>query len=257
VAVAPGAVYTSTNSGSIWIPRNLPKLSWTTVASSADGSRLAVAASADGSVGGIYTSVDSGNTWIANSFPADTTTSFDPTIAASADGSRLAVAVLDVGIYISTNFGTNWSETRAGNTWWEGVGLSADGRIITAITVIAFYISTNLGATWTPVTSLEGGDYYQFASSADGNVLIGANWFVDSIDVIRLSPTPVLRIAPFSNSAVLSWILPSVSVVLQQSTDLNTTNWTDVGSPLTLTNLQYQTTVSTATNQMFFRLAPQ
>jgi hypothetical protein len=257
VAVGPGAVYTSTNSGSTWIPRNLPSLSWSSVSSSADGSKLAIAASSTEVGGGIYTSVDSGNTWISNSFPADTTTSFDPTIAASADGSRLAVAALDVGIYVSTNFGTNWSETSAEATWWEGVGLSADGGRITAITVIAFYLSTNLGATWTPVTSLEGGDYYQFASSADGDLLIGANWFDDSIDVFRLSPTPVLRIAPSSNSAVLSWILPSVSLFLQQSTDLNTTNWTDVGSPVTLTNLQYQTIVSMTTNQMFFRLAPQ
>jgi hypothetical protein len=51
LTAAGTAVYTSTDSGTTWVSNSLPALSWTAVASSADGQRLFAAAKGDG----IYT----------------------------------------------------------------------------------------------------------------------------------------------------------------------------------------------------------
>jgi len=49
---AGGPIYTSTNSGASWVSNNAPSQSWYSVASSADGCKLAAVAI----FGGIYTS---------------------------------------------------------------------------------------------------------------------------------------------------------------------------------------------------------
>jgi hypothetical protein len=53
--------------------------------------------------------------------------------------------------------------------------------------------------------------------------------------------------------------VPSADFVLQQNSDLTTTNWTDVVIPpaLNLTNLQYQLTVPLTGSQQYYRLAAQ
>lgn len=99
----------STNSGATWSTRNVVWAlpvgffgHWSAVASSADGTRLVVAANffivlpgSDPSPGSIYTSTDSGATW--NSGPSGDWSS----VASSADGNRLVAAANGGGIYIS------------------------------------------------------------------------------------------------------------------------------------------------------------
>jgi len=88
----------STDGGATWISTNVPNApasSWYSVASSADGKRLALVSHQP--VGCIYSSTDAGATWISNNVPA----SLWETVAVSADGSRMVAAASGDGIYIA------------------------------------------------------------------------------------------------------------------------------------------------------------
>src|SRR5205814_872554 len=67
-----GPIYISTNSGANWMPSSAPTTNWTSVASSADGTKLVAAAGGlDGPAGAIYLSADGGRNWTASSAPVD------------------------------------------------------------------------------------------------------------------------------------------------------------------------------------------
>jgi len=94
-----GHIYTSTNFGVSWTPRDSQRL-WSSVASSADGKRL-IAADLDGF---IYTSTDSGASWT----PRFTNLNWRA-VASSADGTKLVAATAVQEIYTSgptTSLGT-------------------------------------------------------------------------------------------------------------------------------------------------------
>ena len=63
-----------------------------------------------------------------------------------------------------------------------------------------------------------------------------------------------MNILPMSSSVVLSWLIPSTNLVLQQSSDL--VSWADVTNPpvLNLTNLQNQVTLPLSGGSGFYRL---
>jgi photosystem II stability/assembly factor-like uncharacterized protein len=89
LATAPygGNIYTSADSGMTWIEQtNSPNLLWSSIASSADGTKLAAVSGAAGGAGLIYTSSDSGFIWASNNVPEQPWRK----IASSADGSQLA-----------------------------------------------------------------------------------------------------------------------------------------------------------------------
>jgi hypothetical protein len=92
--VSGGFIYTSGDSGSTWVPDNVPAANWTSIASSADGSKLAAVANA----GGIYLSSNGGATWTQTN---PTNGAVWSCIASSADGSKLAATILGGGIYHS------------------------------------------------------------------------------------------------------------------------------------------------------------
>ncbi len=77
--VQSGQIYTSTDSGLTWTPRDAAR-SWQAVASSADGTKLVAVTQS----GQIYTSADSGVTWT----PRDAVRMWW-SVASSADGSAL------------------------------------------------------------------------------------------------------------------------------------------------------------------------
>jgi hypothetical protein len=90
-------VYTSPDSGATWTSNSLPAGQWTSIASSADGSKLVAAACSsninygDGN-GSIYISTNSGTTWTLNA-----TGQRWGFVASSADGSKL-VALIGGGV---------------------------------------------------------------------------------------------------------------------------------------------------------------
>ncbi len=189
--------------GSVWTARENNQ-TWLSVASSADGRKLAavgpgaysvytstdsgttwtqresigsawysIASSADGSklvaVGSyIYTSTDSGVTWathvISQSWSA---------VASSSDGSKLVAVVHGGYIYTSTDSGVTWTN-RGSTQSWVSVASSADGSKLVAVTDNNGYIytSTDSGVTWTNRGSITG--LKAVASSADGSKLVTA-----------------------------------------------------------------------------------
>ncbi|MEI7807945.1 MAG: sialidase family protein [Verrucomicrobiota bacterium] len=128
-----GFIYTSTDSGATWTQSGAPNKYWSSVASSADGTKLVAAAMDDSAnAGWIYTSTNSGFTWTQTSAP---TNSYWVSVASSADGSKLAAvnfpAYTFIGgnlvftalglVYISTNSGATWVSNNVPNNTWPVV----------------------------------------------------------------------------------------------------------------------------------------
>ncbi len=259
-------IMVSTNSGLNWAYPNAPdgKGLWPSgngfcVASSADGTRLAVAAAA----GNIYTSQDSGITWTKTSARYDSWTS----IASSADGTRLVAATSDTGVYVSADAGLTWTVTSLPRyRYWPSVACSSDGsRMVAAPLIDVVYTSSDSGLSWQKA-NLPDGLWQAVASSADGSKLPAAMYsskqnanttISGPLYVLHAAAAPSLRLTPAGDLAlVLSWPLPSEHLTLQQSTGPGTSDWGSVTNPPVLnpTNLEYQITVPLSGNQAFYRL---
>jgi hypothetical protein len=265
-----GAFYANTNGGGA---RSSFGSVVSSVASSADGTKLAVAFAA----GDVCTSVDGGLNWTSNNLPQFNWNS----IASSADGKKLVLAtglvgLLSTPIYLSTNGGSTWQMSGAPtnlNTSWRAVASSADGSRLVAVCGWGLnnspqfgriYTSADSGLTWVANNAFHT-FWSSVASSADGRKLV-ATIGVDSSGIVeggicisQSTPAPCLNITPQGDGIALSWIVPSANFVLQQNSDLTTTNWTDVviSPALNLTKLQYQLTVPLTGSLQYYRLAAQ
>jgi len=152
--------------GSQWTQSSAPISGWQAIASSADGTRLAVVILG----GGIYTSTDGGVAWTQSSAPG---TNYWQSVATSADGTRLAAVDGNPGyIWTSTDGGVTWTQSSAPSAYWQAIASSADGTRLAA--VVAFgggiYTSTNSGLSWTQ-SSAPSTYWSSIASSADGTHL--------------------------------------------------------------------------------------
>src|SRR5882762_8421392 len=122
-------------------PTPAPYQNWLSIASSADGTRLA----AVGSYGWLYASTNSGASWA----PLTTVTNgAEPSrpwtsIACSADGSKLVAAANFNPIFTSINFGKTWTSHGPSATW-NAVASSADGVKLVAV-------DNNMGRIYTSV----------------------------------------------------------------------------------------------------------
>ena len=117
------------------------------------------------------------------------------------------------------------------------------------------YTSTNGGVAWTP-NIVTNANWSGIASSADGAKLVAVA-SGGGIYTWQTTPTPTLNINRTGEDLQISWLIPSMSFVLQQSADLGSTNWTAVESALivNLTNLQNQVTLSPPSHPTFYRLS--
>jgi hypothetical protein len=185
----PGGIFVSTNQGATWNLSSAPTNQWSSLACSADGSKIVAANSPlDPTVGGpIYRSTDSGATWTVTTAPSKHWSS----VASSADGTKLvAVATYEYNdgsqevpglVYTSTDSGATWTPTSAPGNVWASVACSADGTKIVAAANSPdepqlgdqglIYRSTDSGLTWTP-TGAPSNYWSSVASSADGTHLI-------------------------------------------------------------------------------------
>ena len=121
----------------------------TSIASSADGWRLALGGITASSV--VSISLDRGATWSTPSvFPSN----FPMYIASSSDGIKLAVAQQTGYIYTSTNGGINWTQNvSSGILNWSSIASSQDGtRFAAGVNGGYIYTSNDGGATWTERT---------------------------------------------------------------------------------------------------------
>jgi len=128
-----GGVFVSTNAGVTWTPGNAPLdywTGWTSLASSADGTKLAATIGYTDwptGPGPIFASSDAGIHWQAVNSP----TSHWNSIACSADGMNM-IAAGSAGIYNSTDHGANWSSNSLPQASWSAVAISADGSVMVA-----------------------------------------------------------------------------------------------------------------------------
>ncbi len=149
---------------------------WISIASSADGVRLA--AVSQGYHGQISISTNSGATWAQTSAPTNYGWN---SVASSADGSKLTAVSYNGPICVSTNLGTNWTLANAPNEYWGSVASSADGTKLAAVAPVGvngndpavIYTSTDSGTTWIQQTNADvHPSWVSVASSADGTKLV-------------------------------------------------------------------------------------
>jgi len=237
--------YYSTNSGINWTPiTNLPSSFYSSIACSADGTKLCAVIGSDDPM--VYSSTNSGMSWTTNSVDGQP----GARVAVSADGSKLML--LTEYFYTSTNNGGTWisyPNSFSARDW--PLASSADGNKLITGSSSTFYTSTNGGANWF-TNDVTNTTWYSVASSADGSKLFAGS--ANGIYTLQVTPTPQLNIAPTNGAFALSWIIPSTNFVLQQSADL--ISWADLTNTptLNLTNLQNQISLSHSNSIGFYRL---
>jgi hypothetical protein len=269
-----GALWSSTNSGTIWKTKTIPlqpweTQSWSATACSADGN-IMIAVKTPESLNyippyapNLFISTNGGSTWLLYSNPP-----IAGYLACSADGKTIC-EVMGSGasphIFVSTNAGVNWS-TNPQPLYAHGATVSTDGTKI----LVAGYggwirFSTNTGVNWITndtVAGASGAAFYGGAMSADGmrlyltcQAISTPNTNVNRIYTLQMTPSPSLTLNILHNTNSLSWIVPSTNFVLQQSADL--ANWLAVTNVpvLNLTNLQNQVALPASVDNSFFRLA--
>lgn len=191
-----GSIYTSANAGASWTEQVAPgNRAWASIASSADGSKLAAVSS---DLSAIWTSADSGNSWQAQPGSGGR---FWVSVTLSSDGSRMAAVALEEGAAIGDGKIYTWAQS-AGNAFgagpwtartparnWRSIASSADGRKLVAAVYSdvldaqqPIYLSTDFGETWAPSPAWPVGQpsthsFYRVASSQDGTKLVAAERF--------------------------------------------------------------------------------
>jgi hypothetical protein len=253
----------STNSGARWDPTITLAGDWFSAASAANGLRMVLANwgnwTNNSFVGsGIYVSQDAGYTWTQTDAPSAGWWS----VASSADGTRL-VALADL-VYTSTNSGTTWTAANAPTNAWVSVACSADGSRLVAASDYSgggdglVYYSADSGTTWRPTGSSPVWPWAAVASSADGRRVVGVSLAPGPPSTVLYSepPIPDLAIHLSRENIHLSWLLPSASFLLQQSSDLASPNWAEVRNQPTLnfTNVNYELTLPSPPHNIFYRL---
>jgi hypothetical protein len=232
-----------------WAQTTAPtNLSWTCVASSADGRKLAATAYE----GFIYTSSDAGKTWISNTVPQLTWHA----VASSADGIKLAAAAVTLAtigapagaIYVSTNSGATWQLSTVGS--WRYIVSSTDGNSLAAIggsggDLYHIYTSSNAGISWSKF-SAPGFGLGRITCSADGSKIVGTDLYNNIYATKNFGVTWNLTGAPNTNC----WTSVAfsadgdklVAVAMYDSTETSTnalifssadsgTNWSATGAP--------------------------
>jgi hypothetical protein len=117
-------IYTSTDSGVSWTPRDSSR-DWESVASSGDGAKLVAVVQG----GQIYTSADSGVNWAVS---ANSPTLMWNSVASSTDGTKLVAGVMGGQIYTSTDSGVSWTACESVRVW-QSVASSGDGTKLVAV----------------------------------------------------------------------------------------------------------------------------
>ena len=198
-----GLIYVSTNGGLNWSATTAPSTNWHSIASSADGSRLAatVNTTSAGVPGAIYVSTNSGYTWTKASAPLG---GWDG-ITSSADGLKLlAGGTASASLYTSVDGGATWiSSLGTGN--WNSVASSADGSLLLTTDFGGHILASrsmphpamrmsaaggNIALSWLATTT-------NFVLQSSAGLGPGAGWS-------DVTATPVLNLSNLEYQVVLS-----------------------------------------------------
>ncbi|MGO9199216.1 MAG: leucine-rich repeat protein [Limisphaerales bacterium] len=286
---AGGPIYASVDSGATWAPTGAPALGWGPLACSADGNTVLAGEGAN-----VWVSTNSGAAfWLAYTLAPPYIAAGDQTacasVACSADGARMAAGSYAgyyypyAGIASSADAGVTWTFSTNAVEFAEFVwmlGYSADGDRMAAAASFGgsvsgvpgseIFLSGDAGVSWAlapylPSTSRDRPDMPSptgLAMSADGCALFAAGMadlapnFTGAVATFETNPAPSLAVTRSGRVLVLSWVVPSMNFVLEQSADPGGTNWTDVpGTPvLDYSTLQERVTVPAPAGPMFYRL---
>jgi hypothetical protein len=156
-----------------WYPSSASAMNWSSMASSADGTRMA-AGIWQGSSDGVYLSVNSGGTWTLS-----TGSKQIHGVAMSADGTEIVGAATNGFIYLSTNSGSSWityPNSLSGD--WYCVACSANGAKVVAAVFGGLIFTNTLGGAWAApggANQPASGNWASIASSASGNTWVAAD----------------------------------------------------------------------------------
>lgn len=172
-----------------WIERgSSPERLWTSIASSADGMKLAALSYGTTSHDGhIWISANAGESWQFRGPAANwlrVASSANGNILVATTGMQDPYNTPGAGIYVSTDSGQNWTNRNPATSHkWFSVSCSADGSKMAAIGQVAPYtsfsvwLSSNGGETWTE-TSLAASSYWKDVEiSADGTKIVAVSNF--------------------------------------------------------------------------------
>jgi len=169
-----------------WRLTSAPSAGWSSVASSADGTRL-VAASYGGQ---IFVSTNAGSSWVPVGAPSTWAST-----ASSAEGG----AVIATGwgatqsLYISIDSGTTWMPVVTNGAFWGAIASSANETRIVAISYDTFSggicTFTNAGAFWAPAYASDINQLRSVACSADGSHMaaVARGEYLGSVGLIYTS----------------------------------------------------------------------
>jgi len=111
---------------------------------------------------------------------------------------------------------------------------------------------TSTGATY-QVTGTIGQPDAGGAMSGGNYSLTGGFWSL--ISVVQTVGAPALTITHSGNSVKISWPSSSTGFVLQQSSNLATSNWTTSGYAISDNGTNKSITITSPTGNLFFRLS--
>lgn len=219
---------------------------WSSMACSANGSKLVVAATN----GPIWLSTNAGANW----FNADISPQVWTGVAESADGSSIVAVAQNGPIYISTNSGSAWTSNTVPPYPWGSVTISADGTklAVVAMTNGIIFFSTNSGGTWTMLSNIfpNNGSVESIASSADGSFIsvspgggddcyfstnFGRTWNpggvgVPGVEIVRLS-ADAYQLATISGDGVIVLTNATSPHINYISAQFFTNAWANIFSP--------------------------
>ena len=208
-----GSIWTSSDSGVSWEPTSSPLLTWSSIASSGDGTTLVATAGTGYSY--IWQSTDSGYTW-SNTVSAGQGNWTK--IACDSTGERIvAINATNGYIYSSSNSGDTWKlESSTGNKVWNCITYSSDGSLVAA-GIIGGHIYTGKAlAAWNKELNIVGPTgtvssiLYGTEAPGTGVGILGDTYFDTSGNVYHNEVT-----------RTTTWTLP---------TNLSSRNWSAVAS---------------------------
>jgi hypothetical protein len=260
-----GLIYISPDAGATWTPAKAPTNNWTSVASSADGSRLVAAAApfwdpASSNYvihGAVFCSSDAGATWTQTIAP---NTNYWSGVASSADGTTLVAASQDVGIYRSLDAGATWTAMSAFRYFGATLACSADGYRLVAVGPWDHICTWPYSGPWRLVKAPPDAYWGPVVCSADGTKLVvigygfayrsgdsGATWtqtsaptdiacVASSADGTKLAAatTSSSQYPPYTTGAIYR---SSNAGVYWTQTSAPSDNWTSVAASADGTNL--------------------
>jgi hypothetical protein len=252
-----GRIYVSTNGNSSWnVSTNASYGFFSSVACSTDGKKIAVVRqSSSGGPGGILISTDWGLTWNPTTAPVLYWTA----LAFSAEEARLFACGWNfspaTGLYVTSNDGASWTQLGLPDRTVRSLAVSADGQKL-AISTAKIFTSSNGGTDWITNSVPNASAGWLVASSADGGNLAAANLNSRSMYFSGTFQPPVIRLDYGSGVSKLSWVVPSMNFVLEQTGDFDPAIWSPITTLpyLNLSNLHHEITLPATGGNRFFRL---